>query len=155
MKPYVKVVGVAALAVALFSFKKYVDYSKVINEMEFFLDKIRNLRQKSGKFYLDFDLVFYNPTDIDFMIETAGLIKVRQIDVFYKGKKLGTAVSDISEIYLPAKTGYRIKDIAIELLLLDLIQTFSSELTFNSADFLAQVTVEAMGKTFVVDQKIT
>jgi hypothetical protein len=155
MKPYVKAIGIAALAIGLFSFKKYIDYSTVINQMQFFVDKIKNLRQKSGKFYFDFDLVFFNPTDIDFMLETAGLIKIKQIDVFYKGKKLGTATSDVSQIYLPAKTGYRIKDITIELLLLDLIGTMSTGFTFDTKDFLAQVTVEALGKTFIVDQQIT
>jgi hypothetical protein len=155
MKPYVKAIGIAALAIGLFSFKKYIDYSTVINQMQFFVDKIKNLRQKSGKFYFDFDLVFFNPTDIDFMLETAGLIKIKQIDVFYKGKKLGTATSDVSQIYLPAKTGYRIKDITIELVLLDLIGTMSNGFTFDTKDFLAQVTVEALGKTFIVDQQIT
>lgn len=154
MKPYVKIIGVTALALGLLSFKKYTDYSHVIKEMQFFIDKVRNLRQRNGKFYFDFDLVFYNPTNIDFVLETSGLINVKRIDVLFKGKKLGAATSDVSAIYLPSKTGYRITQITIELLLLELVNLFSSDAELDASLFSAQVTVEALGMTYIIDQKI-
>jgi len=151
MKTSVKVIGIAALALSLLSFKVYKDYSTVIEKMTFFMSKIRNLRMRNGKFFFNFDLVLHNPTDIDFSFDTAGFIKVKQIDVFYEDKLLGRAFSDATKIELPAKSYFRITDIEVEVIPLGLLGSLSTIIE-DQSKFRAQVTIDALGTTYIVDQ---
>ncbi len=151
MKTSVKVLGIAALALGLFSFKVYKDYSTVIEKLNFFMSKIRNLHLKNGKFFFNFDLVLHNPTDIDFSFDTAGYISIKQIDVFYSNKLLGRAYSSATKIELPAKSYFRITDIEVEVIPLGLLGSLSSILE-DTSKFKAQVTIDALGTTYIVDQ---
>ncbi|MFY8069510.1 MAG: hypothetical protein ACOVMG_05385 [Flavobacterium sp.] len=153
MKPIVKVLGLATVLLAAFSFKKYNDYSEVINAIRFKVSKIRNIRRVGSKVYATFDLILFNPTSTGFDFDTSGLIAVRQIDLFYKDQFIGSAVSDITRIELPANSGFRITNIQIEIIPLNIISQLEAIIN-NEIDFNAKITIQALGQTYVIDQPI-
>ena len=148
-----KIVGVSALALTLFAFKKKADFTKVIEKMTFDLRKIRQLHTSNGKFYFDFDLGFHNPTEYDMTLYTAGLIKLKKIAVSYKGKLLGATTSEVTKFELPAKSNYLVTDIKAELLLLNVVSQFlNGGIDTNIENYQIQITIEALGKTWIIDK---
>jgi hypothetical protein len=148
-----KIIGLLAGTFSLFALKKKADYTKVIEQMTIDVRDIRKLHMSKGKGYLEMDLGLHNPTDIDFDITTAGLIKIKQIKLFHKGKELGNAYSDLTKISLPAKSNFLIQNIQVELLLLDLaIYFLNGQLDLNMNNYQVHVYLEALGKTWIVEQ---
>lgn len=151
MKPYLKILGITTVALIALSFKKYSDYSAVINKITFFMSKIRNVKRRNGKGYFDFDLVLHNPTDIDFSFDTAGYITVKQIDVLHDGRLLGTAYSNATRIQLPPKSSFRITDIQIEVVLLGVLGQLAA-IVQDQSKLTAQITIDALGTTYIMEQ---
>lgn len=148
-----KVAGVAALAFGLFAFKKKNDYESVIEKMTIDIDSIYNLRTTQGKAYLNMNVALHNPTDIDFEPYTAGLIKVKQIKVFRNNVEIGNAFHELYEIALPAKSNFLITNIKVELLLLNILNLLlDGQLDTNVSNYRVNVYVEALGKTWVIEQ---
>ncbi|MFN4026428.1 MAG: hypothetical protein ACK4IZ_03180 [Flavobacterium sp.] len=148
-----KVAGVAALAFGLLAFKKKNDYESVIEKMTIDIDSIYNLRTTQGKAYLNMNVALHNPTDIDFEPYTAGLIKVKQIKVFRNNVEIGNAFHELYEIALPAKSNFLITNIKVELLLLNILNLLlDGQLDTNVSNYRVNVYVEALGKTWVIEQ---
>jgi hypothetical protein len=152
-KTILKVLGGAAVISTLFAFKKKNDFSKVLESMTMDIRNVRRLRVSGVKLYLDIDIGFHNPTDYDMVIFTAGVIKLKQIKLMYKGVVIGNAYSSKSEFELPAKSNYLVTDIQVELLFLNIIdQFFKGGLDSNVDNYQIQTTVEALGKNWIIEQ---
>jgi hypothetical protein len=152
-KTILKILGVTAVATTLFAFKKKADFSKVLEAMTYDIRNLRNLRLSGSKIFVNMDLGFHNPTPYDMTVLTAGLIKVKQIILFYKDKQIGQAFSDVTAFELPANSNYLITDIKVELLYLTLInQWLTTGFDSNIDNYKAHVVVEALGKTWVIEQ---
>lgn len=152
-KTILKVLGGAAVVSTLFAFKKKSDFSKVMEQMTMDIRNVRRLRLSGGKLYMDIDLGFHNPTQYDMTIITAGVIKVKQIKLMYKGVLIGNAFSSKTEFELPAKSNYLVTDIQVELLFLNIVDQFlKGGLDSNVDNYQIHTIVEALGKTWVVEQ---
>lgn len=152
-KTILKVLGGAAVVSTLFAFKKKGDFSKVMEQMTMDIRNVRKLRMSNGKLYMDIDLGFHNPTQYDMVILTAGVIKLKQIKLMYKGVVIGNAYSSKQEFELPAKSNYLVTDIQVELLFLNIIDQFlKGGLDSNVDHYQIQTTVEALGKSWVIEQ---
>lgn len=152
-KTIIKLLGGATVVATLFAFKKKADFSKVMEGMTMDIRNIRNLRLSGSRVLMDMDLGFQNPTGYDMTILTAGFIKVKEILLFYKGKQIGKAISNTTEFELPANSSYLITDIKVELLYLNLIsQWLTSGLDSNVANYQIHTVIEALGKTWVIEQ---
>lgn len=152
-KTILKVIGGAAVISTLFAFKKKGDFSKVLEQMTMDIRNVRKLRMNNGKLYMDIDIGFHNPTQYDMTIFTAGMIKVKQIKLLYKGVLIGNAFSSKTEFSLPAKSNYLITDIQVELLFLNIIDQFlKGGLDSNVDNYQIHTIVEALGKNWVVEQ---
>lgn len=152
-KTILKVLGGAAVVSTLFAFKKKSDFSKVIEQMTMDVRNVHKLRTSGGKLYMTVDIGFHNPTKYDMTIFTAGVIKVKRIQLFYKKILIGNAYSSLQEFELPANSNYLITDIQVELLLLNIVDQFlKGGLDSNVDNYQIHTTVEALGKTWVVEQ---
>lgn len=152
-KTILKVLGGAAVVSTLFAFKKKGDFSKVMEQMTMDIRNVRKLRMSGGKLYMDIDVGFHNPTQYDMVIMTAGAIKLKQIKLLYKGVIIGNAYSSKQEFELPAKSNYLVTDIQVELLFLNIIDQFlKGGLDSNVDNYQIQTTVEALGKSWVIEQ---
>jgi hypothetical protein len=150
-----KVLGGIAVATTLFALKKKSDFTKVIENMIITIPNIRNLRLRGDKILATIDLSFHNPTEYDMTILTAGLIKLKQIGLFYKGKPIGTAIttSDLMSFELPAQKSFLVKNITVELLYLTLInQWLTSGLDTDVKNYKVHIVLEALGKTWIIEQ---
>ena len=146
-----KILGGLALTSTLFAFKKRNDFAKVIESMTYDIRNIRNLRLRSGKLFLNLDLGFHNQTDLDMTIYTAGLIKLKSIKLFYKGKEMGSTIIDAAQFELPAKSNYLIENIEIELLLLNFVnQMLNFGLDTEVKNYSLELTIQALNKTWVM-----
>lgn len=155
MKTVIKVVGIAALATTLFAFKKKNDYTKVIEEMDFKVEGLSNIRLNGTNVLFDLAVRFYNRTDIDFEVFTAGLIKLRKIKVWMNGAYVGEANSNITEIQIPAYSSIMVNKILVSsplLQMLSQITTFENETDFKNIKL--EVIVEALGETYVLEQPL-
>ena len=147
------IIGASIFTLGFFAKRKVDDYSEVITKMGMDISNIRNLRTKNLKLFLDCDVTFINTTKIDFMPITGGLIEVKRISIFYKGKLLGNAYSNTTEFSLPAKGKQKISGIEVELLSLNIIdQLLNGSLDSNMANYTIEVEIRALGKTFIVEQ---
>lgn len=152
-KTILKVLGGAAIVSTLFAFKKKNDFSKVMEQMTMDIRNIHKLRTSGGKLYMNVDIGFHNPTNYDMTIITAGMIKVKKIQLLYKKVVIGNAYSNTTEFELPAKSNYLITDIQVELLFLNIIDQFlKGGLDSNVDNYQIHTTIEALGKTWVVEQ---
>lgn len=152
-KTILKVLGGAAVVSTLFAFKKKADYSKVIEQMTMDIRNVRKFQVNSGKVYVIIDLAFHNPTDYDLTVFTAGMIKLKEIKLSYKGTVLGTAFTNKMEFELPAKSNYVISDIDVEVLFFNIFaQFFNGGFDSNEDNYKIQTTLEALGKNWVVEQ---
>lgn len=148
-----KVLGGAVVVSTLFAFKKKSDFSKVMEQMTMDIRDVRNLRFKSKKLYLDVDLGFHNPTEYDMTIYTAGLIKLKQIQLLYKGTPIGNAFSSKDQFELPAKGNYLVTNVQVELLFLNIVDQFlKGGLDSNVDHYQIHTVVEALGKSWVIEQ---
>jgi hypothetical protein len=152
-KTILKVVGGALLLTGLLAVKKKSDFSKVLEQMTINIKNIRNLRLSGSKLFLNLDLLFGNPTPYDMSVSTAGLIKLKEISVFYKQKLIGTAISEKTQFELKAKSSYLISNVKVELLYLNLInQWLTTGLDSDAKNYQVHITVEALGKSWVIEQ---
>lgn len=148
-----KILGGAAVVTTLFAFKKKGDFTKVIENMTMDLRNIRDLKTRNAKLYATLDIGFHNPTEFDMTIQTAGLIKLKEIRLFYKNVLFGKAVSNTTSFELPAKSNYLITDIQLEIVILNLVeQLLLKGLDTNVNNYQIHTVVEALGKTWVVEQ---
>ena len=153
-KTILKILGGTAVLVTLFAFKKKNDFSKVLEEMTLDVRNIRNLRMKGAKLLADVDVGFHNPTKYDMTVLTAGLIKLKQIKLFYKNVQIGSALSEgLDTFELPAKSNYLLSDITMELILFSIAdQWLNNGMDANMENYKAHIIVEALGKTWVIEQ---
>lgn len=152
-KTILKVLGGAAVLSTLFAFKKKGDFSKVIEQMTMDIRNIRKFRVDNGKVYILIDVAFHNPTQYDMTLYTAGMIKLKEVRLSYKGTVLGTALSSKTEFELPAKSNYLISNIQVEVLLLNIFaQLFNGGFDSNEDNYKIRTTVEALGKSWIVEQ---
>lgn len=148
-----KILGGAAVVTTLFAFKKKGDFTKVIENMTMDLRHVRDLKTRNAKLYATLDIGFHNPTEFDMTIQTAGLIKLKEIRLFYKNVLFGKAVSNTTSFELPAKSNYLITDIQLEIVILNLVeQLLLKGLDTNVNNYQIHTVVEALGKTWVVEQ---
>ncbi|SDX37164.1 hypothetical protein [Flavobacterium degerlachei] len=148
-----KILGGAAVVSTLFAFKKKGDFTKVIENMTMDLRNIRKLHLSGAKLYAVADIGFHNPTQYAMTVKTAGLIQVKEIRLFYKGILFGIAKSNTTSFELPAKSNYLMTDIQIEIVILNLIdQYLKNGLDSNVDNYQIHTIVEALGKTWVVEQ---
>lgn len=154
-------VGGAAVVSTLFAFKKKNDFSKVIENMTMDLRNLRNLRLRDfgttkARVLLDLDIAFHNPTKYDMTIYSAGMITVKQIQLFYKGTLIGNALpkgEGENKFELPANSNYVIEGISVELLILNAVDQFlKGGLDTNVNNYQIHTIVEALGKTWIVKQ---
>ncbi len=155
-KSLLKILGVSTVALGLFAFKKKTDYEKVIEQMTIDIRNVHNLRTKNAKLYLDLDIGFHNPTQYDFDLLTVGAIAVKQIIVFHKGVKIGTAStnpnSNDNSFELPAKGNFLLTNISVELLFLDIVSMFANnQLDFNVENYQVHIQIQALGKTWLIE----
>lgn len=149
----VKVAFAATAALALFGFKKKNNYTAVLTQMQIAVDNINNLRNKSGKLWVDCDVVLINPTNLDFSPITAGAITLKRISLFMGGKLLGSGHGTVTNFNLPANGTQKIEKVQIELLSLNIIdQLFGGSLSTNANDFKIEVELTALGKTWIIEQ---
>lgn len=155
-KTILKVLGGAAVLTTLFAFKKKSDFTSVMEKMTIDIRNIRKLRLSGNRILATIDLGFHNPTEYDMTIQTAGLIKLKQINLFYKGTLIGKAEKPTGELFefdLPAQSNYLLTDISLELLYLTLItQWLTTGLDTNVDNYKVHVVLEALGKTWVIEQ---
>ncbi len=152
-KTILKILGGAAVVTTLFAFKKKADFSRVMQSMTIDIRNVRKIRFSGGKILLDMDLGFHNPTPYDMTILTAGLIKVKEILLYYKGKQIGKAISNQTAFELPANSNYLITDIKVELLYLTLIsQWLTTGVDSEVNNYQVHTVIEALGKTWIVEQ---
>jgi len=152
-KTILKILGGAAVVTTIFALRKKADFTKVMEAMTMDIRKLSKLRISGSKVSVLMDLEFHNPTGYDMTIFTAGMIKVKEILLFYKGKQIGKAVSNTTEFELPANSRYLITDIKVELLYLQLIgQWITSGLDNNVNNYKIHTVIEALGKTWVIEQ---
>ncbi len=155
-----KWVGGAAVVSTLFAFKKKGDFSKVLEQMTMDIRNIRNLRVRdlfspTSRAMIDVDIAFHNPTKYDMTAYTAGLIVVKEIQLFYKGVLIGNALSSSGQdkFELPANGNYLITGITINLSINNIVSQFlSGGLDTNVDNYKIHTFVEALGKTWVVEQ---
>lgn len=149
----VKVAIGVTTALALFGFKKKNNYTAVLTQMQIAVDNINNLRNKSGKLWVDCDVVLINPTNLDFSPITAGAITLKRISLFMGGKLLGSGHGVVTNFNLPSKSTQKIENVQIELLSLNIIdQLFGGSLSTNANDFKIEVELTALGKTWIIEQ---
>ncbi|WNM19288.1 hypothetical protein [Flavobacterium capsici] len=150
-----KLIGVIAGATTLFAFKKKRDYTEVIEKMTIDLHSVSNLRYKGGILFMNVSISFHNNTNIDFDIYTVGMISLRKIRLFYKGNLIGEAESNLTEFSLPAKSNVVVQNIETKLLLLNIIDQFlNNGIDGNLENYQLQIEVEALGKTYTIDQEL-
>lgn len=145
---------IATLAIGgtLLFLKKKSDFSKVIQQMTIDVRNIRNLRMKGTKLYMDIDIAFTNPTQYNMVAYTAGMIKVKQIKLFYKNALIGSAFSNATKFELPAKSEFVITGVTLELLYLDIINQFlGSGIDTNVNNYQVHTIIEALGKTWIIE----
>ena len=154
-KTVLKVLGGAAVLSTLFAFKKKGDFSKVMEQMTMDIRNIRNLRTRSGRLFVNIDIGFHNPTQYDMTVFTAGMIVVKEIKLFYKKTLLGIAISPQGndKFELPAKSNFLIENIEVELKFLNIVDQFlKGGLDSNVDNYQIHTTVEALGKTWLIEQ---
>lgn len=143
----------AIIVGGLFLVNKVQDYKKVIDQMIIDIYQIKKLRTSNARFYFDIDLSIKNPTNIDFSISTFGLIKIKKITLFYKNTEIGSANSEMTEFSLPKNGVTIIKNITIELLLVNLINEFFEKgLDTNPNNYSAVIEIEALNNTYTITQ---
>ena len=149
----VKIAIGATAALALFGFKNKNNYTAVLTQMKIAVDNVRNLRNKSGKLWVDCDVVLINPTSLDFSPITAGAITLKRISLKMKGSLLGSGYGTVTNFDLPANGTQKIEKVQIELLSLDIIdQLFGGSFSSNPNDYRIEVELTALGKTWVIEQ---
>lgn len=143
----------AIIVGGLFAFNKAKDYKKVIDEMIIDIYQIKNLRSKNARVYFDVDLSVKNPTDIDFTISSFGLLKIKKITLFYKGNEIGSANSELTSFALPKNDTVIIKNIPVEIILINVInQYFTQGFDTDAKNYTAVIEIEALNQTFVITQ---
>lgn len=153
MNTNIKLAIGATAALALFGFKKKNNYVAVLTQMQIAVDNIKNLRLKSGRLWVDVDVVLINPTKLDFSPITAGALTLKRISLLSMGKILGTGYGTVRNFDLPAGGTQKIEKVSIELVSLNIIdQLFGGTLSSNPDDFKIEVELTALGKTWVIEQ---
>lgn len=147
-------VGILAL-IGAYGKKKYDDYSLVIEKLQFKINSVSKVKLQGLSLFFDISVLFYNPTEFDFFVDSLGLVSVKKIRVFRKGVFLGEANSDITAIEIPAYGTTEIKGITIETKYLSFLSELSNLASFTELqDYKLEIIVEAIGETYVIEQPL-
>lgn len=153
-----KVLGAAAvllLGSAALGKKKYDDYNEVIEKLEFEIDDIHNVRTSGLKLLFDVNILFKNPTNIDFHVDTYGVIAVKKVKVFKDNVLLGEANSNITQFQIQAFGTLLLKNITIETKYLSFLSELSNLASYSDlSKYKLEIVAEALGKTYVIEQHL-
>ncbi|WP_130735517.1 hypothetical protein [Flavobacterium sp. J27] len=148
--------GLAAFGlITAYGSKKLEDYQTVINNLQFKINSIYNVKVKTTKLLFDISIKFTNPTKYDFAINTLGLVSVKKIKVYRDNVLIGEANSDITQIEILAKSFAIIKDITIETNYLHLLNELINLEQFTDLKrWKTEIIIEALGQTYLLEQPL-
>ncbi len=151
----VAVAGAGVLTLfGIWFLNKKKDFEKVITEMTMNISNIRRLKLSSAlQVILYCDVTFKNNTNVTFDVNTGGLIMIKSITLFYKGKKLGVARSNTTQFALAANSEFKITNVEVQLVSLNILnQLFNESLDADPANYKIELEIVALGKTYIVEQ---
>lgn len=135
--------------------KKYNDYNEVINNLKFEIDDISNARVRDLKLLFDVDILFENPTNIDFSVNGLGLIAVKKVKVFRENILLGEAYSNVTQIEIPANGTMILENVTIETKYLNFLNELSNLASYSDlSKYNLEIEVDILGQTYVIEQPL-
>ncbi len=147
--------GIALGLIAILGFKKKSDFDTVVANMEILVDDVRNVRLKGLNTAMDVNIRVVNNSNTDFSIATGGLVKITKIAlVNQQGKIIGDSTMAMDNITLPSNDSIVLKNIPIEIPAMSMIQEFGNITNFNKSNYKLQVTVQALGQEYVLEQAL-
>lgn len=155
-KKVLAITGATLIGLAFLAKKKVTDMSTVIENLQFAIKQISDI--KLNGFNLSFSAILnlHNTTNIDFGATLSSKIIVKEIRVYSSQKVfLGKAVTNISSIVIPANTVSEISRISFNLLLEnslnEFLNNFGAFLNNDFSSLIYEIDIEAFGKTFTLE----
>lgn len=152
IKALLSVGALAATGVLVFGKNKIGEYQNVLENLEFEVDKLKNISLKNGVSFI-IDLKVINPTNTAIDIPGKQLV-IKTIHFYAKnGNKLGIAQPNISDIVLPANGSRLIINIPVQLSLSQIGENLSEviDIATNPDKLILGVDIEAFGKQFTLN----
>ncbi len=134
-----------------FGVSKYVQIKSAVNKLDTKIISIKDLSIKSGKAFFNLTLGLENNTGTDIYINGV-LFKITRVFIYdTKGKLLGEAGTDLSEIEINNTESLILKDIPVTIAITDgLNLLFSSGFQITKEDIVAKAQIEGLGYTFII-----
>ncbi len=152
IKALLSVGALAATGVLVFGKNKIGEYQNVMDNLQFEVDKIKNVSLKNGISFL-INLKIINPTNTAINVPGKQLV-IKTIHFYAKnGNKLGIAQPNISDIVLPANGSRLIITVPGQLSLSQIGENLSEilDIATNPDNLILGVDVEAFGKQFTIN----
>jgi len=149
---HILLTGLAAVVgFSIWGGKKAVDTYNVAEKLTIALRGISSFPEFFGAtIRTSVNIAIQNPTPTPLNIETAGLVKLKQIRVFNKqGKLAGVANPNLEALQIPAYGEIVIKKVPIESSIQGLLNTILIGST-NIDDYRIESDIEALGKIITV-----
>ena len=95
------VAGVAVVGLALLAAKKALNMKAIFDQMKIWPSNISNFNLNLTKMSFDLDFAIQNPTNEDFSVTGANIVRIKRVTAFRNGTYLGETNVDLTEINIP------------------------------------------------------
>lgn len=149
--------GIGLTALAFFGKKKYLEAVSVINNLEFSIRNISNIRLSLQNIKFDGTLKIINPTNINFGATTASIVKLKEVRAFAvrSGVFLGKANTELFAVDLPASSTVDIPNIPFHFDLIPVLQELGTNyqtILQNPMEYIFfEVDLQAFGNVITIE----
>lgn len=157
MNKFIIAIGAGVVAASIYGYKKLQDYTTVVDQMTVSFFDVSQIDLSALNFNdlfsgatnwinIDIKLKITNPTDIDFVINTIGLVTIKKVLVYDSTNKLiGTAIVDETRMKIPAHGFSTTKWLPLQLPVENLVNSFLSSVDPNQFTYKVIINIAGAG----------
>lgn len=144
-------VGTAFAGLMVYAYKRVTETKAIMQQMDIWPSDISNIAAGLTWFRFNISFKIENPTDADFSVSGLGLITVKRIMVYRKGRYLGMSEVNISDIEIPAKTTREIKHIPFKIETANVLRNILTIESFSLEELRIVAVLEVLGSEYTLE----
>lgn len=135
---------------SIVGFQKVTKIKEIFDEMDIDPDRITKFDISWKRIKFNLDIRLRNNSNEDLYLTGASIVTLKQIIIFYKNTYLATVDVNIGEIEIPRKSDFFLKDIPVEVDLINTLQNISSLVDFKLENIATTGIINAMGNDYLI-----
>lgn len=138
------------VAASIFGFKKVSKIKEIFEGMDILPDRISKFDASFTRLKFNLDIKLVNNSNEDLYVTGGSIVSLKQIIIFYRDTYLATVNVALNSIEIPKKGFYILRDIPVEVDLINVLQNATSLANFKMSELGITGIINAMGNDYEI-----